>query len=326
MAKNKRYSPKKDITKKKKNKKKYKLRNWKEYNETLVNRGRLDVWVEKGILEKWYSKPTGRPGAQRKYTDKAVELTLRFGQVFHQKLRQTEGLVNSFFKALEMELEVPDHSFLSRRGETIVIELPKEHRKVVTIVVDSSGLKVYGEGEWKVRKHGYSKHRTWSKIHLAVAPDGEIRAQKLTGNNISDEQAFPELIEQETADIDKIAGDGAFDKSTVYNYCQEKGIQTIAIPPQKNGRIWQHGNSKLKFHPRDENLRAIRKSSRKKWKENIGYHVRSIGENVYFRWKTVFGDKLNARKAETQEAEAAIKASILNKMRILGMPDSYAVS
>ncbi len=239
MAKNKRYFPKKDTTKKTKNKKKYKLRNWKEYNETLVNRGRIDVWVEKGILEKWYSKPTGKPGAQRKYTDKAVGLTLRFGQVFHQKLRQTEGLVKSVFIAMGMKLEVPDHSTLSRRGETITVELPKEHREIVTIIVDSSGLKVYGEGEWKVRKHGYSK---------------------------------------------------------------------------------------LKFHPRDENLRAIRKSSRKKWKENIGYHVRSIGENVYFRWKTIFGDKLNARKTETQETEAAIKASILNKMRMLGMPDSYAVS
>lgn len=326
MAKNKRHSPKKDTTKKTKNKKNYKLRNWKEYNETLVNRGRIDVWVEKGILEKWYSKPTGKPGAQRKYTDKAVELTLQFGQVFHQKLRQTEGLVNSIFRIMKTELEVPDHSTLSRRGETLTVELPKEHREIVTIIVDSSGLKVYGEGEWKVRKHGYSKHRTWSKIHLAVTPDGEIRAEKLTGNNISDEQAFSELLEQETAKIDKLAADGAYDKSTVYDTCQRREIQTIAIPPQKNARIWQHGNSKLKFHPRDENLRSIRKKSRKTWKENIGYHIRSVGENVYFRWKTIFGDKLNARKTETKETEAAIKSSILNKMRLLGMPDSYAVN
>lgn len=326
MAKNKKYSPKKDTTKKSKNKKKYKLRNWKEYNETLVNRGRIDVWVEKGILEKWYGKPTGKPGAQTKYTDKAVELTLQFGQVFHQKLRQTEGLVKSIFIMMGMKLDVPDHSTLSRRGETITVELPKERREIVTIIVDSSGLKVYGEGEWKVRKHGYSKHRTWSKIHLAVTPDGEIRAEKLTGNDISDEQAFPELIEQETAEIYKLAGDGAFDKSTVYDTCQKREIQTIAIPPMKNARIRQHGNCKLKPHPRDENLRAIRKSSRKTWKENIGYHVRSIVENVYFRWKTIFGDKLNARKTETQATEAAIKASILNKMRLLGMPDSYTVS
>ena len=326
--KNKKATAKKDTTNKtKKNKKKYKIRNWKEYNEMLVNRGRIDIWVEKGILEQWFAKdPKKRKrGAKRRYSDKAIELTLQFGQVFHQKLRQTEGLTEAIFKLMKIDLSVPDFSTLSRRGETITVELPKENRGTITIIVDSSGLKVYGEGEWKVRKHGYSKRRTWRKIHLSATPDGEIREEKLTENSVSDEQVFPELIEKET-DIDKFAGDGAYDKSSVYDACQEKGIGTIAVPPQKNTRIWSHGNRKDKPHPRDVNLRAIRKSSRSTWKKDIGYHVRSIGENVYFRWKTIFGDKLNARKMATQITEARIKAAILNKMRILGMPDSYAVN
>jgi hypothetical protein len=326
-TKNKKTTTKKDTVKPKKNKKKYKVRNWKEYNEMLVNRGRIDVWVEKGILEQWFAEPgkKRKRGAKKKYSDKSIEVTLQFGQVFHQKLRQTEGLVKTIFQLMKIDLEVPDFTTLSRRGETITVDLPREKRETVSIIVDSSGLKVYGEGEWKVRKHGWGKHRTWRKIHLAVTPDGEIREEKLTENSVSDDHVFPELIKQET-NIDKAAGDGAYDKSSVYEACQEKEINIIAIPPQKNAVIWQHGNCKDKPHPRDENLRAIRKSSRPKWKKEIGYHVRSIGENVYFRWKTIFGDKLNARKMETQITEARIKAVILNKMRLLGMPDSYAVN
>ena len=310
---------------KKKNKQKYKVRNWSEYNKMLVNRGRIDVWVEKGILEQWFAEaPKKRKrGAKKHYSDKAIELMLQFGQVFHQKLRQTEGLVQTIFKLMKIDLSVPDFSTLSRRGETITVELPKEKNKIVAVIVDSSGFKVYGEGEWKVRKHGYSKRRTWRKIHLSVTPDGEIREEKLTDNSVSDEQIFPELIENEFA-IDKVAGDGAYDKSSVYETCQKKGIKVIAIPPQRNAKIRSHGNRKEKPHPRDVNLRAIRKKSRTAWKKEIGYHVRSIGENVFFRWKTIFGDKLNARKIATQRTEARIKASILNQMKLLGMPDSYA--
>ncbi len=309
------------------NKKKYKVRNWHEYNEMLVNRGRIDIWVEKGILEQWFAKPPKKRkrGAKKRYSDKAIELTLQFGQVFHQKLRQTEGLVKTIFKLMKIELDVPDHSTLSRRGETVVIKLPREKKETVAIVVDASGLKVYGEGEWKVRKHGWGKHRTWRKIHLSVTPDGEIREEKLTENSITDEQVFPELIGKE-GNIDKLAGDGAFDKLSVYEVCQAKGIRVIAIPPQRNAKILKHGNRQEKPHPRDVNLRIIRKTSRSSWKKAIGYHVRSIGENVFFRWKTTFGDKLNARKMETQRTEARIKAVILNKMRLLGMPNSYAVS
>ena len=144
----------------KKTKAKYKIRNWKEYNESLVQRGALDVYIDEFALEDWRAKPNGKRGAQPRYSDLAIQLTLQFGKVFHQKLRQTEGLVKSLFKLMNIGLEVPDHSTLSRRIENITINLPKSKREKVILVADSSGLKVYGEGEWKVRKHGWSKHRT----------------------------------------------------------------------------------------------------------------------------------------------------------------------
>jgi Transposase DDE domain len=327
MPKNKKKTSKSKAKIKKSNKKNYKVRNWSEYNRSLVNRGRLQVWVDEYTLEHWQAEPTGKPGAQPVYSDLAVEITLQFGQVFSQRLRQTEGLVNSIFELMGVENKVPDYSTLSRRGETISVSLPKDLSKDnIVLVADSSGLKVYGEGEWKVRKHGWSKHRIWRKMHFTITPDGEIRGAELTGNNVSDDAVGQELIEHEDADIDAFAGDGAYDTKKIYDKCAEKQINRVLVPPQENAKIWQHGNCHAPPHKRDENLRCIRKTSRKKWKEKVGYHVRSLSENTMFRYKTIFGDKINARKFRRQRTEFLIKASILNKMMTLGMPDSYVIT
>jgi len=132
--------------------------------------------------------------------------------------------------------------------------------------MDSTGLKIYGEGEWKVRKHGWSKHRTWRKAHIAVTPDGEVRAAKLTGNDISDGEVVEDLLNQEKSNIETISADGAYDTRNVYDLCKEREISKVLIPPQRNAKMWYHGNLTDKPHPRDENLRQIRKTSRKKWK------------------------------------------------------------
>jgi hypothetical protein len=310
---------------KKKNKKKYKVRNWHDYNESLKQRGALDVWIEESVIENWYAEPNGKQGAQPIYTDLAIQITLQFGKVFGQRLRQNVGLVNSVFRLMKIDLDVPDFSTLSRRGETIKVKLPKDNKVRVILIEDSSGLKVYGEGEWKVRKHGWSKHRAWRKMHLIITPDGEIREAELTENNVSDDKVAAELLDQEEAEIESFAGDGAFDTRKIYDKCLEKGIKNILIPPQKNAKIWQRGNCNAPPHPRDENLRQIRKTSRRKWKEDVGYHIRSLSETAMFRFKTIFGDRLDARNFNQQRNEFLIKASILNKMMKLGMPDSYAV-
>lgn len=326
MPKNKNKQTKQKKSNKSKNKKKYKVRNWREYNESLVKRGMLDVYVDEFVLEDWYAKPNGKRGAQPVYSDLAIQLTLQFGKVFHQKLRQTEGLVKSLFKLMDIKLNVPDHSTLSRRMENITTDLPKSSQEKVVLIADSSGLKVYGEGEWKVRKHGWSRHRTWRKMHLAITPDGEIRAAELTGNDTADCEVIDSLLKQEEAEIESFIGDGGYDRRKAYNACQNRKIKKIIVPPQKNAKIFQHGNSKNEPHPRDENLRQIRKTTRKKWKEQTGYHVRSLSETAMFRFKTIFGDRLNSRKLKSQKTEFLLSVSILNKMTSLGMPDSYAVA
>ncbi len=185
---------KKEVTKQKKNKKKYLVRNWHDYNEALKQRGSILVWWSEEVVDQWHAKPSGKRGAQPRYTDRAIQITLQFGKVFAQRLRQTEGFVCSLFKVMHIDRQVPDFSTLCRRGAKVKITLPKDEKENITIIVDSTGLKVYGEGEWKVRKHGYGKHRTWRKFHLGTTPDGEIRAVELTGNDTGDNEVVSTLL------------------------------------------------------------------------------------------------------------------------------------
>ena len=172
--------------------------------------------------------------------------------------------------------------------------------------MDSTGLKIYGEGEWKVRQHGVSKRRIWGKLHVGANPeDGEIQAVILTENNISDDTAVEVLVEQIEQAISEFAADGAYDKRKVYDSLNAHSPDVkILIPPRKNAHIWQHGNTQAERLKRDENLRFLRKHGRKEWKQNSGYHVRSLAETTMFRLKTIFGDDLSARLLETQTTQA----------------------
>ena len=229
---------------------------------------------------------------------------------------------------MKIDLPVPDHTTLSKRSKTLKVKLPKQSAGSLNLVMDSTGLKVYGEGEWKVRKHGYSKHRTWRKLHLGGNPDnGEILAVVLTGNNISDDAVVKEMVTQIEQALLACAADGAYDKRKVYDALNEHSPEVdILIPPRKKAHIWQHGNSKEERLKRDENLRYIRQHGRQHWKSNSGYHIRSLAETFMFRLKTIFGDNLSARLLETQMTQARIRCAALNKMAHLGMPESYLVA
>lgn len=253
-------------------------------------------------------------------------LTLK--EVFHLTNRQVEGFMRSLFPLLKLDLAVPDHSTLSKRGKTLHVKLPKKARGSLNIVMDSTGLKIYGEGEWKVRMHGKSKRRTWRKLHLGVDPaSGEIQAAALTANSISDDEMAETLLQQIAQPIAKFAADGSYDKRKVYAALNAHSpAAKVLVPPRKNARIWQHGNTHAERLTRDENLRAIRQQGRKAWKEESGYHVRSLAETAMFRMKTLFGDGLSARRLETQTTQALIRCAALNKMTQAGMPQSYPLA
>jgi len=303
----------------------YKITNWKEYNQSLINRGSLTLWLSNDAEAGWYAKKEGKPGCPKKYSDTTIELILMLQQLYHMPLRAIQGFVRSLCSMLGKPFDIPNYTTLSRRNIGLRLHLRKTTKGITDIVVDSTGLKVYGEGEWKVRKHGASKRRTWKKVHIAIDEKGELRAVEVTGNDTHDSEAVPALLDQETAAIERFAGDGAYDTRDVYERLQERGVHTYRIPPQKNAKIWQHGNSLARPHPRDENLRQIRKSTRKRWKEAIGYHTRSLSENTMFRLKTIFAPVLRFRRDCSQVNEVMLRANILNVFFTLGMPQTVVV-
>lgn len=290
-----------------------------------MQRSSITFWLSDDFEETWLYAGERQRDSQFEYSEKAIEIMLTIKEVFHLTNRGAEGFVRSVFEMLHSTLPVPDHSTLSKRAKNLKVRLPKKTNGSMNLVLDSTGLKIYGEGEWKVRKHGYSKHRTWRKLHVGANPDnGEIQVVVLTENGISDDAVVKQMLEQIEQSLLACAADGAYDKRRVYQVLNAHSPDVeILIPPRKNARIWQHGNSKEQRLKRDENLRYIRKHGRQQWKQDSGYHVRSLAETIMFRLKTIFGDKLSARLLQTQTTQALIRCSALNRMTHLGMPESY---
>jgi hypothetical protein len=305
----------------------YRVKNWSEYDKALVMRGSITFWIANDFEKTWLYAGKKQRGSQYDYSEQAIVLMQTVKNVFHLPNRATEGLMRSVFAMLKIGLGVPDHTTLSRRGKTLKVELPKKMSGHLDVVMDSTGLKIFGEGEWKVRTHGKSKRRTWRKLHVGVDPhSGEIQAAALTPNSVSDGEMVMPLLEQIEQPIQRFAADGSYDKRKVYEYLRQQAPQAeVLIPPRKNAHIWQHANTKAERLARDENLRSIRRQGRKNWKQTSGYHVRSLAETAMFRMKTIFGGELSARLIETQISQALIRCAALNRMTQLGMPQSYKV-
>lgn len=309
----------------------YRVKNWSDYNQALIQRGSLTVWFSQDVIDKWRYEGPNQRGAQFYYSDLAIETALTLRLIYNLPLRQTEGFMQSIIALMALSLKAPCYSTLSRRNASIDVALStRPASQPLHVVIDSSGLKVYGEGEWKVRQHSYSKRRTWRKLHLAVnEATGEILACELTQNNVDDASQVQPLMKQITDPIEKVGADGAYDKEKVYDALvdpphQVEPIQPV-IPPRKDAKIWQHGNCSKPPLPRDETLRQIRKRGRKRWKVENAYHRRSIAETEMFRYKQIIGAKLRARQMAQQERESRIGCKVLNRMTLLGRPASYKV-
>jgi hypothetical protein len=193
-----------------------------------------------------------------------------------------------------------------------------KHSGRIDVVVDSTGLKVFGEGEWKMRKHGKTKRRTWRKLHLAVNPaTQEIEAETLTENSCDDASQVDPLLDQVSGSTDAFYGDGAYDQRKVYETLQKRGTKAI-IPPRRNAKIWRHGNLSGRPLTRDVAIREIRRHGRRQWKERVGYHRRSLSETAMYRMKCCFGDHLKNRLLPNQQTETRLRCKILNKFTRLG--------
>ncbi len=303
-----------------------KITNWKEYNQALRQRGSLEIWIAKEVEDNWYYKGAKQQGAQYEYSDVCIEMSCMIREIYKLPYRQTQGFLSSLVKQMQWAVKVPDYTVINRRRKKLNIEIGGNNRdEKKYIVMDSTGAKVYGEGEWKVRQHGWGKHRTWRKIHLAVdEKTGRIESCATTTNSIDDAAMVSTLLGAIKGKVKKLGADGAYDKKKVYKELEKRRIKPI-IPPRKGARIQKHGNSIGKENPRDKNIREIRKYGRKKWKKKVGYHRRSIAETTMFRFKNTFGDKLTSREMKQQEIEVKLKCLALNKMIKLGMPKTVKI-
>ena len=322
----------------KKHKRQYRIRNWREYNAALVQRGSLTLWVDEAALADWHNhQGNGRPGKPCTYSDLAITCMATLQAVYHLPLRATQGLLHCVMQLLRVDLGVPDYSTLCRRRQTLAVRLPVQARqKALHLVVDSTGLKVYGEGEWKVRQHGWSKHRTWRKVHLGMdEASGELLAVAVTSPLRHDKDALTDLLEQVDQldlSLQQVSGDGGYDFMTCHRDITLRGARAT-IPPRRNACPCRRGETPQ----RDAALRRIQELAghsrskkrqewaRQRWKEESGYHRRSLVETAVFRLKSIFGDKLSSRGFEAQANEVLLRCAALNRMTHLGMPQSYAI-
>jgi Transposase DDE domain len=310
---------------------KYRIRNWSEYNRGLVNRGSLTIWFSEEAIEGWLAKNCRKRGRPKIYSDEAILCALVIKAVYRLPFRALRGFILSLVQLLGLLIPVPCYTRICRRAAELGQQIENlGGKKPSDIVFDSSGLKVYGEGEWKVRQHGKSKRRTWRKIHLALCPDShEIVLSYLSENSEVDCEVVPKMRCYLPRSVRRSYGDGAYDKEPCYKEFHRAGIEPI-IPPQR-GAVLHDLAKEPWMKNRNDAIRAIAglgndDEARKIWKKLVGYHRRSLGETGFYRWKTLFGGELKSRKILNQRGEIYAKSIALNRMTRLGMPDGKWVA
>lgn len=300
----------------------YKVRNWPEYNRALIRRGQLTLWFDERAVAAWRDTArSGEPGRPRVYANAAIECALILKAVFRLSLRAAEGFLESVVTLMGLELPIPDYSTMCRRQAGLVVSLPAGLRSAARhVVVDSTGLKVYGAGEWRGGKYRHTGRRVWRKLHLGVdETTREILVVDTTKSHAHDSRRLPTLLSRIADPIAQVSGDGGYDTRAAYEAILACGA-VAAIVPRRNARTRTGANLARWRVARNATLRAIGVQGRYGWRRSSGGTRQSLAENAIFRFKTIFGGKLWARTFDNQQVEAAIKCATLNRMTGLGMP------
>jgi transposase len=268
----------------------------------------------------WAAAPTGRRGRQQTYSNAAIQTCLSMKVLFGMALRQTTGFVESLLRLVGLNWAVPDFSTLSRRQKTLAVNIPYRGSKgPLHLLIDSTGIKVEGEGEWHARKHGGPKRRVWRKIHLGIDEQTlEVRAVEITGSHIGDAPVLPDLLSQIPAgeEIGSVTADGAYDTRKCHDAIADRGAHAV-IPPRKNAKPWKTVTAGAVA--RNEALRAAKYLGRAIWRNWSGYHRRSRAETKMHCMK-LLGQRLMARDFDRQVAEVQIRIAVMNGYTALGIP------
>jgi transposase len=302
---------------------KYKTTNWRSYNAALKSRGSLTIWFDPGM--DWRATPTGNPGHPPKFSDAAIQACLTLKVLFRLPLRQVIGFVESLLKLADLDWPVPDFSTLSRRQKNLTVVIPYRGSKgPLHLLIDSTGIKAEGEGEWHTRKHGPSKPRQWRKLHIGIDADTlEIRAIEVTGNHIGDAPMLPELLDQvpDDQEIGMVTADGAYDTRACHDAIADRGAHAV-IPTRRNAKPWKPTSSGAEA--RNDILRATKYLGRAIWRKWSGYHRRSLVETKMHCVK-LLGDGIMAREFNRQVTELQVRAAVLNIFTALGIPQTHPV-
>jgi IS5 family transposase len=279
----------------------------------LKRRGGLTVWFTDEAVAAWRAEPRSTPGGQPHYSALAITTALTMGMVFHMAPRQTEGLIGSVIGLLGLDLAVPDHSTLSRRGKTLEVPLH--------LPVDSTGLKLGGAGEWLIEKHGASRRRSRRKLHIGVDADsGEIIAFEVTRKDIDDAAMVDTLLDQIANPITSFTADGAYDQDRVSQAVAEHDSDAAIIVPPRAGAV-ENVPTETAPTQRDRHLRMIAERGRMAWQKVSGYNLRAKVEASIGRHKRAIGDTLRSPTDQTEATEVALAAAALNRMLGLGRPN-----
>ncbi len=305
----------------------YRVTNWPEYDKALRDRGDVTLWLSHEAIDAWTASKTGKRGGQPVYSDLAIETALALRLLFHLPLRQTDGFLRSVLTLIGVSLPCPDHTTISRRNATVAVrqQLDRVSPGPISLIVDSSGLKVCGQGEWHAQKHGEKKGKRWKKLHLGVDDEGRILASTVTESNEQDPSQVPSLLAQVDQPIPRFVGDGIYDQTPVYAAVERHSPGTqLIVPPRKDAVL----SPRAATAPtqRDQHLLAIESDGRFHWKRTSGYYDQAQAENAFSRYKRTFGGGLRAKRDTAQEREASLACVLLNRMLALGRPSSYPVS
>ncbi len=273
---------------------KYRVNNRSEYDRALVQRGEITLWISEDAIEDWKPAASGGRGGQRKFSDHAIETALMLRLVFKLPLSQAEGFLRSILSLMDIDLEAPDHTTLSRRSQGLNVQLDRvAGDNPIHLIVDSTGLSIVGEGEWAAVKYGGNGKRAWKKLHLGVDRSGVIVAELLTDGNADDSNTALDLLGTIEDDIASFTADSAYDTIAIYDAAEARNAKVI-VPPRRTATRSRRPGC------RDRTVRRVKKAGRRQWRKESGYHQQARVENTFFRYKSIIGDRLHARHPKSQ--------------------------
>ncbi len=308
-------------------KSRYKILNWRDYDASLIKRGEMTFWFSEDAIDNWHPVENAdirKSGGQRQYSDIAIQVCLTMRLIYNLPLRQTEGFMNSIFTILGVDISSPDHTTMSRRSADLkIIRQSLKKDGPIDILIDSTGLKVCGSGEWEEAKHGKGRRKKWMKLHLGVNEQSqEIEAFTLTSHLLSDGSQVAPLLDQIETKITSVKADGAFDEDHIRLQLEDKDIKGV-FPPRLGAVLSE--NAHTTPTQRDKDIIRIQKDGREIWEYASGYSKRCMVENAMFRYKNNIGAKLRSKTSERQEAEVALGIHLINLMTRLAMPQSVRI-